>query len=188
MTTQDPRPLPTPRVHVPAAARAFQGQRAGIVSRVLANTVDFLVLAGVLLSGYVGWAALRFLIDPASFTFPQVKPAWVVLVGGYLLGLYFWISWATTGRTLGNKLMGLRVVSFRGRLMRWSGALLRAIFCVVFPIGLFWAIVSRQNRSVQDVVLRTSVIYDWGTGRARPAREPRTGQGGRPAGRQPDNQ
>ena len=106
--------------------------------------------------------------------------AWVVLVGGYLLGLYFWISWATTGRTFGNKLMGLRVVSFRGRLMRWSGALLRAIFCVIVPIGLFWAVISRQNRSVQDVVLRTSVIYDWGHGRARLAREPRKEPGDLP--------
>jgi hypothetical protein len=28
-------------------------------------------------------------------------------------------------------------------------------------IGLGWAALSRQNRSVQDIVLRTSVIYDW---------------------------
>ena len=41
------------------------------------------------------------------------------------------------------------------------GALLRAAFCVAFPIGLFWCVVSRKNRSVQDVVLRTSVIHDW---------------------------
>jgi uncharacterized RDD family membrane protein YckC len=173
MTTEEPRPLP-PGVHVPAAAREFQGQRAGIVSRVLANTVDFGVLVGVLVGGYIGWAALRFLIDPATFTFPQVKPAWVLLIGGCLLVLYFWISWATTGRTVGNKVMGLRVVSFRGRLMRWSGALLRAIFCVLFPIGLFWAVISRRNRSVQDTVIRTSVVYDWGGGgRARLGREPR---------------
>jgi hypothetical protein len=32
---------------------------------------------------------------------------------------------------------------------------------VAFPIGLAWAIISRRNRSVQDVVLRTIVIYDW---------------------------
>lgn len=169
-----PGPLPKPVVHVPQAAREFQGQRAGIVSRVLANTVDFLVLVAVMLGGYLGLAALRFLINPAAFTFPQARPAWVLVIGGFLLGLYFWVAWATTGRTVGNKVMGLRVVSFRGRLMRWSGALLRAIFCVLLPIGLFWAIISRQNRSVQDTVLRTSVIYDWGRGgRARLGREPR---------------
>ena len=36
-----------------------------------------------------------------------------------------------------------------------------AILCVVFPIGLLWCVVSEENRSVQDLLLRTSVIYDW---------------------------
>jgi hypothetical protein len=40
-------------------------------------------------------------------------------------------------------------------------ALLRAAFCVFFPIGLLWCAGSRANRSVQDVVLRSSVVYDW---------------------------
>jgi hypothetical protein len=30
-----------------------------------------------------------------------------------------------------------------------------------FPIGLLWVAVSRENRSAQDLALRTSVIYDW---------------------------
>ena len=30
-----------------------------------------------------------------------------------------------------------------------------------FPVGLFWVAFSRENRSLQDVVLRTSVIHDW---------------------------
>lgn len=174
MTAEVPGRAPRPRVHVPPAAREFQGQRAGIVSRVLANTVDFVAVVAVMLAGYVAWAALRFLVDPATFTFPEVKWARALALGGFLLVTYFWIAWATSGRTLGNSLMGLRVVSFRGRLMRPSGALVRALFCVVFPIGLFWALISRQNRSVQDTVLRTSVIYDWGAGgRARLGRESR---------------
>jgi hypothetical protein len=37
--------------------------------------------------------------------------------------------------------------------------LVRAVLCVAFPPLLFWAIVNR--RSVQDLVLRTAVIYDW---------------------------
>ena len=38
---------------------------------------------------------------------------------------------------------------------------MRSAFCTVFPVGLLWVIPSGANRSVQDVVLRTSVIYDW---------------------------
>jgi hypothetical protein len=46
--------------------------------------------------------------------------------------------------------------------MHWAGGALRAAFCVAFAVGVFWVLVSSSNRSVQDVVLRTSVIYDWG--------------------------
>jgi len=29
------------------------------------------------------------------------------------------------------------------------------------PDRLFWCAISKENRSLQDLVLRTSVIYDW---------------------------
>ena len=57
--------------------------------------------------------------------------------------------------------MGLRVVNSRGRRLNPLIALARAVFCAFFPIGLFWCAVSRKRRSVQDLVLRTSVVYDW---------------------------
>jgi len=55
------------------------------------------------------------------------------------------------------------VVNFREQRMKPIGAFLRAIFCVFFPIGLFWSAVNRRNRSLADVLPRTSVIYDWET-------------------------
>jgi hypothetical protein len=36
----------------------------------------------------------------------------------------------------------------------------RAFFCTVFPLGLLWVLVSQRNHSVQDVLLRTAVVYD----------------------------
>jgi uncharacterized RDD family membrane protein YckC len=53
------------------------------------------------------------------------------------------------------------VVDHRGRPLRLLVALLRAVFYVVFPLGLLLCAGGRQHRSVQDLVLRTSVIYDW---------------------------
>ncbi len=85
----------------------------------------------------------------------------MVLYGYGLNWAYWTIGWATSGRTIGNLIMGLRVVNFQGRHPRWIGAALRSAFCTVFPFGLLWVIPSGANRSVQDVVLRTSVIYDW---------------------------
>jgi len=146
---------------LPVVVREHQGRRAGIVTRLLANAVDFAIVTGFLIGTWFTWAALRFLRSPTGFTWPA--PSWWIVVVAFevVAFVYFTVSWATTGRTYGAVLLGLRVVNFRGRRMRWSGAALRAAFCVLFWVGLFWVVVSRSNRSVQDVVLRTSVVYDW---------------------------
>jgi uncharacterized RDD family membrane protein YckC len=57
--------------------------------------------------------------------------------------------------------MGLRVVDRHGRSPRVTRALLRATFCVFFPLGLLWCCVGRARKSVQDIVLGTTVVYDW---------------------------
>lgn len=132
------------------------------MSRVLANTVDFIGLIVALVATYVSIQAVSFLLDPTNWRASSPPFGVVIIVGAVYLFLYFTVSWATSGRTYGDNLMGLRVVNYRGDRMHWAGAVVRAAFCVVFPIGLFWAVISPQDRSVQDVVLRTSVIYDWG--------------------------
>ncbi|MDP2013430.1 MAG: RDD family protein [Actinomycetota bacterium] len=166
MSSPEPARLPTARVRVPEAAKDFQGLRAGIVSRVLANIADVIIIVITTFTLYMCFASVKFMFDPRNFTWPALHMGWFVIVCGILLFVYFTFSWATSGRTVGNRLMGLRVVNHRGLIVRWSGAVVRAAFCVAFPFGLFWAIISRQNRSVQDVVLRTSVIYDWAPNRA----------------------
>jgi uncharacterized RDD family membrane protein YckC len=155
---------------VPGEARPYQGQRAGIVTRVTANAVDLLVVIAILAGLYAGWATILFLRRGEAFRFPTPSFAVAYLVGSIVLGLYFTAAWSTTGRTYGNHLLGLRVVNRRGERARLVAAVLRAVTCVAFPLGLFWCAVSRENRSVQDLVLRTSVIYDWEVGPARHAR------------------
>ena len=73
--------------------------------------------------------------------------------------LLFTVAWSSTGRSYGDRILGLRVIDRRGERLGFAGALVRAVLCVAFPPLLFWAIVNR--RSVQDLVLRTAVIYDW---------------------------
>lgn len=153
---------------LPNRARDFQGQRAGFVSRTVAAGIDvgliFLVVLGTVA---VLWM-LSFIIDPtitASATEGRVPELLLLIAYGYCLNVVYWtICWATSGRTIGNLVMGLRVVNRTGAHLRWSGALLRALFCTLFPVGLGWVIISGANRSIQDVVLRTSVIYDWVVG------------------------
>jgi uncharacterized RDD family membrane protein YckC len=160
---------------VPVEARPFQGHRAGIVTRTVANVVDFVLVVGVLAGGYAAWCAVTFLINPTKFSFPAPSFLALLVCYGVVLFVYLTVSWATTGRTYGDHLLGLRVVNFRGERMRWAGAILRAAFCVVLPIGLYWAVVSPKDRSLQDAVLRTSVIYDWSVNRRMTPRITRTG-------------
>jgi uncharacterized RDD family membrane protein YckC len=160
---------------VPHEARPFQGQRAGVVTRTAANVLDFLLAAGVVAGAYAAWCAVTFLINPTKFSFPTVSFLLLLICTGAVLFTYFTVSWATTGRTFGDHQLGLRVVNPRGEQLRWPGAVIRAAFCVVLPIGLYWAIISPTNRSVQDAVLRTSVIYDWTVRRRTPSRITRPG-------------
>jgi uncharacterized RDD family membrane protein YckC len=149
---------------VPREARAIQGLPAGIVTRTAANTVDFAVVVCVLTAGYAAWFATRFLIQPANFSAPKPPFGAVLACGAVVLFGYFTVSWATTGRTYGDHLLGLRVVNGRGERLRWRGAVVRAALCVAFPIGLFWSVVSATSRSLQDSLLRTAVVYDWAAG------------------------
>ena len=77
--------------------------------------------------------------------------------------VYLTAAWAMIGRSYGQYLLGLRVLSRKRVKPGWALALLRAAFCVFFPVGVFWVVLSPERRSVQDVVLRTVVVYDWRT-------------------------
>jgi uncharacterized RDD family membrane protein YckC len=153
--------IPTWAAAVPPQARGFQGHRAGFVTRFVAAAID-MVIVGLGLGGlYLGWAVVLFAVNPSGFTAPTFPFGGVLIVAAALGWLYFTLAWATTGRTLGSRLLGIRVVNFRGRVMRLGGAAVRAAFCLAFLPGLFWVIVSSENRSLQDTLLRTSVIHDW---------------------------
>jgi uncharacterized RDD family membrane protein YckC len=146
---------------VPREARPYQGHRAGLVTRVAAGAIDLGIVIIALGALYLGVTAFIFLFNPRNFSAPAPSPGLVYAVGCMLLTLYLAVSWRANGRTYGNHVMGLRVVNREGRRLRPLAAVVRAVLCVMFPIGLLWVLVSGQNRSLQDLVLRTSVIYDW---------------------------
>ena len=146
---------------VPRPARSLQGHRAGIVSRAAAAAVDGALLLAVLACGYAAVLGVVFLWNPARFSAPSI-PFWVVLVvAGSTATTYLVLCWVLAGRTYGDLVLALRVVDRHGRHPHFLLALLRAVAYVLVPLRLFWVAVNRQNRSLQDIVLRTSVVYDW---------------------------
>jgi uncharacterized RDD family membrane protein YckC len=147
---------------IPREARPFQGHRAGLVTRTVAAAIDIAIVTVALGVSYLGIWLFLLLFNPRISTPPTPSPWLVSGVGCLLLTLYLAVNWmGGGGRTYGDHVMGLRVVNREGRRLGPFLALVRAAFCVIFPIGLLWVLFSGQNRSLQDLVLRTSVIYDW---------------------------
>ncbi|MGY1642659.1 RDD family protein [Geodermatophilus sp. SYSU D00703] len=169
MTTAGQRPVPDtgrpwhdapPPVVVSAARAGIRGTRAGLVTRSLANVVDLIVVAVLVAGGYAGVSATRFLLSPTTFSFPVLPWATLLLLGLGVQAAYFTVTWVEAGATYGDRLLGLRVADGRGARLRWGRSAVRAVFCALVPVGLVWVLVSRDNRSVQDLLLRTSVLYD----------------------------
>ena len=146
---------------VPREARAYQGHRAGMVTRAIAATVDALVVLLVVTAGLVCVNAFVFLLDPRGFRAVGSSQEALVAVALTTAVVYLAASWAMVGRSYGCHLMGLRIVDRRGRSPRMTMALLRAILCVFFPLGLAWCGIVRSRKSVQDLLLGTTVVYDW---------------------------
>ena len=110
---------------------------------------------------YLSVSGAKFIWSPTRFSWPEPPLLLSVSAEGVLAIGYLTAGWAISGRTFGKSLLGLRVVSLRGRLLGWTRAFVRAVFCVFFPVGLFWVLFSPSRRSLQDIALRSMVIYDW---------------------------
>ncbi len=132
---------------------------AGIITRGLAAVIDLLVVLLMLSGLYGGLILVRLVYSPAAFSLPSLNAVFSTLVTFVVAVLYLTGCWTVSGSTAGAVAMGLRVVARRSQRVRLPVGLLRAIGCVLFPIGLLWVVVDRQRRSLQDIVFRTRVVY-----------------------------
>ena len=144
---------------IPAPGSAVS--RAGLLSRVVADLIDTLVvvLLGLLL--LLAIESVQFLwVGTFDLDFTNMIP---VRAGAVVLLLaYLTYGWGLDGRTVGKLLMGLRVLDEDGSDLSYRRAFVRAVLCVLFPVGLLWSAVSRKADSVQDLIVSTAVVHDWG--------------------------
>lgn len=137
----------------------MSSDNAGIVSRGVAAVIDLIVVGGILGALYAGLALTMLMFHPRAFQLPTPSFIFSSVVLFTVSVLYLTACWVVSGCTIGAVVMGLRVVDIRSQRLSPVPALLRALACVVFPAGLLWAVVDRNRRSLQDVVLRTRVVY-----------------------------
>ena len=145
---------------LPDAERA-----AGIITRGLAADIDLLVVLLIMGALYGGLVLVRLVYSPAAFSLPSLNAVFSTVVTFAVAVLYLTGCWAVSGSTAGAVTMGLQVVGRRSQRISVLIGFLRAIACVVFPIGLLWVVVDRKRRSLQDIAFRTRVVY------SRPAGE-----------------
>lgn len=142
-------------------ARELQGARAGFATRVAATGIDWVVVNVIYLAILFSIGVARYFFDD-TFEMPEPGP----IITGYAIlviaVVYLASGWASTGRTLGKSVMGLRVVRADGHVLGFGRALGRAVFCVLlWWLTLAWVLVSRRNAGLDDLAFRTVVVYDW---------------------------
>ena len=132
---------------------------AGIVSRGVAAVIELVVVGAVIGLLYLGLVISRLLFNPTGFQLPALDVLFSTAVVLTVSALYLAGAWAVSGCTVGAVAMGLRVVGRRSERVPLMVATVRAIACVLFPVGLLSVAVDRRRRSVQDILLGTRVVY-----------------------------
>ncbi len=110
---------------------------AGVWARVAASLIDAAVLAAF---NYIAFVALVFFIaineDPADAVSSAASALALVLGLLVLNGLYIVPQEALWGRTLGKRVLGIRVVNADGGAMTAEAALIRYLFLFFWFVGL----------------------------------------------------
>ena len=101
-----------------ARAEAVSGRRAGLLIRLLADGVDFVIVVALFFGILVGFAVVRYLVGGDSLRLPHPG----TLVNGTLFPIvaivYLTLSWHTTGRSVGRTSSGCG--SCAGTARRWG--------------------------------------------------------------------
>lgn len=154
----------------PAPERGGGGSAvsAAITATMLGRRAAALIVDGVI----VGIALAPFLtLGPGADLFSRLCESSWSLRSALLVGTIFVVPFVTyegallhlTGRTLGKRLVCVRVVDRDGADLQgwqaWLRPLVRATFRWVSPINYAAALVTRDSRCVHDVLSRTRVVY-----------------------------
>ena len=132
---------------------------AGIVSRGVAAVIDLAVVGIVIGVLYLVLLLIRLIFNPTAFQLPTLNVLFSTTAVLVVSAVYLAGAWSVSGCTVGAVTMGLRVVGRRSERLRPTVAVIRAVACVLFPIGLLTVAIDRRRRSVQEILLGTRVVY-----------------------------
>lgn len=156
------QPLPDSELVVSTPERvSFGYQVAGLGTRAIAQLLDLLIVAAVLIVLSIASGALAVYIDPTIGNVMLIIGAFVVVFG------YFWASEAMwSGQTLGKKAFRLRAVGDRGEPLTWLQAGIRNIVRIVdflpygYGVGAIVLFANGKGKRLGDLAAGTIVVKD----------------------------
>jgi uncharacterized RDD family membrane protein YckC len=150
--------------------RDLEGHYAGIVTRFVAFVIDLVTivvlfaLAGRVVE-YVFTILLRRQVELAH---GRTLSTIALLLWAFVYSAY---PLATSGRTFGMAVMGVRVVAVDGRPLSRGHAVARVlVFPLSFPLlglGFVLILLRGDRRALHDLIARSAVVYAWDARAAR---------------------
>lgn len=163
MTAGHDAPLHPARPTGPNAEHALPTSfYAGLVTRAVALAIDALALTIVV---SVLTAAIGLIIS--LFTTVDTSSAWAVLgtLGSWavVVATYFTLCWAAGGQTLGQRMMGIRVLRVNlkpvGLLRAYARFLALSVCMGPLILGQLLVLFTPRRRALHDLMVRTVVVY-----------------------------
>ena len=157
------QPLPDSELVVATPERvSFDYQVAGLGTRAIAQVLDLLIVAGLLVALLFGGSALAAITNSGTlFDLIEIIGSFVIVFG------YFWASEAMwSGQTIGKKAFRLRAVGDRGEPLTFVQAGIRNVVRIVdflpygYGIGLVVLFINGKGKRLGDLAAGTLVVKD----------------------------
>ena len=158
--------------------RTMQGQYSGFISRAIAYIIDVILISVVILMTY--WLTSQLLqyfvhinvgacVPIQGFDLIRITchaSTWMLNI--FAIGftpIYFLFFWILAGQTIGQSLLGIRVVRLNGRRMTFLSGIRRLLgylACLLsLGIGFLWVLIDDRRQGWHDKFAGTCVIYAW---------------------------
>lgn len=161
-------------VAIPAVNQTLAGHYAGFASRALASLIDItlLMVALSLATTFISAVVSLFDLDVLVGRFMtsqgltgMVTTALAGISGTLVITVYGVVGWSLNGQTVGNLVLGVRVVKADGRRVSFIRAAARMLGAylsgLLLFMGFFWVIFDKRRQGWHDKLAGTVVVYDW---------------------------
>jgi uncharacterized RDD family membrane protein YckC len=145
------------------------GHYAGLFTRAVAFVIDALIIAIAL--AIIPWLGQILLnsIGIGAFTTGWMDSVQRLLASGIFAAIftyaYYAFFWFFAGMTIGNAVLGIRIVRTNGKRIGPFRTLIRligyAIALIPFGLGFFWILIDNRRQGWHDKLAGTFAVYAW---------------------------